>query len=176
MIKEGLQSVLHISSAHNKGGLPNINIVQTSHFSTFFEWKHWFIRYLVNVNKAFVYITDCNLSLIIHALLNAFFNLKGPNHTHSADKHDKLMDFAKDTFPLAVYGLQDVFIARILLLKVWTSNSNPLLIGRWYMEHLYETKGSMTQARSVDKKCMHSQLGVNHVFMLGCLKILSLPV
>ena len=50
------------------------------------------------------------------------------------------------------------------------------LIGRWYMEHLYETKGSMTQARSVGKKCMHSQLGVNPVFVLGCLKILSLPV
>ena len=98
MIKEGLQSVVHISSAHNKGGLPNINIVQISHFSTFFEWKHWFIRYLLNVNKAFVYITDCNLSLIIHALLNAFLNLKGPNHIHSADGHDKLMDFAKDTF------------------------------------------------------------------------------
>ena len=44
------------------------------------------------------------------------------------------------------------------------------------MEHLYETKGSMTQARSVGKKCMHGQLGVNPVFVLGCLKILSLPV
>ena len=64
-----------------------------------------------------------------------------------AHGHDKLMDFAKDTFPLAVYGLQDIFSARILV-KVWTSNSNPLLIGRWYMEHLYETKGNMTQTGS----------------------------
>ena len=32
IIKEGLQSVLRISSAH-KGGAPNINIVQISHFS-----------------------------------------------------------------------------------------------------------------------------------------------
>ena len=31
--KEGLQSVLRIGSAHNKGGPPNINIVQISHFS-----------------------------------------------------------------------------------------------------------------------------------------------
>ena len=30
--KEGLQSVLRIGSAHNKGGLSNINIVQISHF------------------------------------------------------------------------------------------------------------------------------------------------
>ena len=54
------------------------------------------------------------------------------------------MDFAKDTFPLAVYGLQDVFSARILFLKVWTSNSNPRLIGRWYMDHLYKTKGKLS--------------------------------
>ena len=27
-LKEGLQSALRIGSAHNKGGLPNINIVQ----------------------------------------------------------------------------------------------------------------------------------------------------
>ena len=32
-LKEGLQSVLRIGSAHNKGGPPNINIVQISHFS-----------------------------------------------------------------------------------------------------------------------------------------------
>ena len=32
-VKEGLQSVLRIGSAHNKGGPPNINIVQISHFS-----------------------------------------------------------------------------------------------------------------------------------------------
>ena len=44
-LKEGLQSVLHISSAHNKGGggIPNINIVQIAHFSNFFESKCWFI-------------------------------------------------------------------------------------------------------------------------------------
>ena len=33
IVKEGLQSVLRIGSAHNKGGPPNINIVQISHFS-----------------------------------------------------------------------------------------------------------------------------------------------
>ena len=35
------------------------------------------------------------------------FSLKGSNHTHSGDGHDKLMGFMKSTFPLAVYGLQD---------------------------------------------------------------------
>ena len=83
--KEGLQSVLRIGSAHNKGGPPNINIVQISHFSNSLNWNsglHSFIsianqksvRYsfsksyftnteFQNVNKAFVYITDCNPSL-----------------------------------------------------------------------------------------------------------------
>ena len=36
LFKEGLQSVLRIGSAHNKGGPPNINIVQISHFSNTF--------------------------------------------------------------------------------------------------------------------------------------------
>ena len=66
---------------------------------------------------------------------------KGPNHTHSGDGQDKLMDFAKDTFPLAVYGLQDVFSGRILFLKLWTSNSDPRLIGKWYLQHIYNSQG-----------------------------------
>lgn len=46
-----------------------------------------------------------------------FFSLQGPNHTFSGDGHDKLMDFAKDTFPLAVYGMQDVFSGYLVYLK-----------------------------------------------------------
>ena len=34
--KEGLQSILRIGFAHNKGGPLNINIVQISHFSNCF--------------------------------------------------------------------------------------------------------------------------------------------
>ena len=48
------------------------------------------------------------------------FSLKGSNHTHSGDGHDKLMGFMKSTFPLAVYGLQDVFSGYILwLIQSW---------------------------------------------------------
>ena len=50
------------------------------------------------------------------------------------------MGFMNSTFPLAIYGLQDAFSGYILYLKVWSSNSNPKLIGRWYLEHLYQTK------------------------------------
>ena len=51
------------------------------------------------------------------------------------------MGFIRDTFPLAAYGLQDLFSGKVLYLKLWTSNSNPKLIGRWYLEHLIKTKG-----------------------------------
>ena len=46
-----------------------------------------------------------------------------------------------NTFPLAVYGLQDVFSGYVLYLKLWPSNSDPKLIARWYVEYLYESRG-----------------------------------
>jgi len=51
------------------------------------------------------------------------------------------MDFAKDTFAPAVYGMEDIFSGYFLQLKAWVSNSNPKLIGRWYLQHLYKAKG-----------------------------------
>ncbi|KAK3754907.1 hypothetical protein QZH41_012651 [Actinostola sp. cb2023] len=72
------------------------------------------------------------------------FTSLGSNHTHSGDGHDnKLMGFMKDTFPLAVYGIQDVFSNYIVYLKLWNSNSDPKLIGRWYLENLYKTRGNV---------------------------------
>ena len=59
------------------------------------------------------------------------------------------MGFMKDTFPLAIYGMQDVYSGYILYLKVWASNSNPKLIGRWYLEHLYDTKGTVTNFTTI---------------------------
>ena len=72
-----LQSVLLIGSAHNKGGPPNINIVQTLVIWFTFMYKHskpekcqysfsksYFTNIAFqNVSKAFVYIMDCNPSL-----------------------------------------------------------------------------------------------------------------
>ena len=39
MLKDDIHSVLRISSAHNKGGPPDINIAQILHLSNFFELK-----------------------------------------------------------------------------------------------------------------------------------------
>jgi hypothetical protein len=38
-LKDDVHSVLRFSSAHNKGGPPNINIAQILHLSNFFELK-----------------------------------------------------------------------------------------------------------------------------------------
>ena len=82
----------------------------------------------------------CNFTILFYIIV--FGSFKGPNHTYSGDGHDKLMDFMNNTFPLAVYGLQDVFSGYILYLKLWPSNSDPKLIGRWYLEYLYESRGN----------------------------------
>ena len=96
---------------------------------------------------SFVEIRSIEISCEISCQLSVLF--QGSNHTFSADGHDKLMDFAKDTFPLAVYGMQDVFSGFLLYLKLWTSNSDPKLTARWYLEHLYESKGKHKQENSL---------------------------
>ena len=39
LVKDDVHPVLRISSAHNKGGPPDINIAQILHLSNFFELK-----------------------------------------------------------------------------------------------------------------------------------------
>ena len=58
------------------------------------------------------------------------------NWVHSMDGHDKLMGYQNSTFPLAIYGSIDTASRKILWLKIWTGNSDPKRIARWYLEHL----------------------------------------
>ena len=67
------------------------------------------------------------------------FSSKGPNFVHSLNGHDNMMVYQNSTFPLAVYGCIDTASRRIMWLRIWTTNSNPKLVGRWYLEHLLET-------------------------------------
>ena len=85
-IKDDVKSVLRIGSAHNNGGLADINIAQISHLSNFSVIKFWFIfiyehskpekdklyfrnMAVQNVNKGFVYIMDFTASLKVTNLL-----------------------------------------------------------------------------------------------------------
>ena len=78
------------------------------------------------------------------------FTTKGPNFVHSLDGHAKLMGYQRDTFPLAIYGCIDTASRKLLWLKIWTSHSDPKLIGRWYFDHIYETKTIPSKIR-IDK-------------------------
>ena len=96
------------------------------------------------------------------------FSSKGPNFVHSLDGHDKMTGYQNSTFPLAVYGCIDTASRKILWLRVWTTNSNPKLVGHWYLEHLLETRVISRMIR-LDKgtetgvmATMHAYLRTNH--------------
>ncbi len=46
------------------------------------------------------------------------------------------MGFQNWTFPLALYGCIETFSRKMLFLKVWVSNSNPLITGNFFLTYL----------------------------------------
>ena len=92
------------------------------------------------------------------------FTTKGPNFVHSLDGHAKLMGYQRDTFPLAIYGCIDTASRKLLWLKIWTSHSDPKLIGRWYFDHVYETKTIPSKIR-VDKGTETGKMATLHAFL-----------
>ena len=83
---------------------------------------------------------------------------------HLMDGHDKLMGYQNSTFPLAIYGSIDTASRKILWLKIWDSNSHPKRIGRWYLEHLYETK-RMASMLHIDKGTETGIMTTVHLFL-----------
>jgi hypothetical protein len=69
------------------------------------------------------------------------FLIQGADFTMSLDGHDKMCGFQKSTFPLCIYGAQDTFSSRVNFLRVWTSNNNPSIVGRFYFDYLFERRG-----------------------------------
>ena len=92
------------------------------------------------------------------------FTAVGPNWVVSLDGHDKLMGFQKCTFPLAIYGCIDIDSRKVLFLKVWTSNSNPIFVGRWYFEYLYKIKILPNYIR-IDKSTETATLSIMHGYL-----------
>ena len=68
------------------------------------------------------------------------FTSRGSNWVHSLDGHDKLMGYQNSTFLIAVYGYMDTCSRKILWIRVWMSNSDPNIIGRFYREHLLKSR------------------------------------
>ena len=92
------------------------------------------------------------------------FTTRGYNWVHLLAGHDKLMGYQNSTFPLAVYGCMDTASRKLLWLKIWVSNHNPKLIGRWYLEHLYETR-IISATLSGDKGTETGTMATMHAFL-----------
>ena len=92
------------------------------------------------------------------------FTTRGPNWVHSLDGHAKLMSFQKDTFPLAIYGCLDTASRKLLFLKIGPSNSDPMVIGLWYLEFLYEAKKIGSKIR-IDKGTETGKMATLHTYL-----------
>ena len=92
------------------------------------------------------------------------FSSNGPNWVHSLHGHDKLMGYQNSKFPIAVYGCLDTACRKLLWLRVWTSNSYPLIIGRWYIEHVLETK-VMSAMMRLDRGTETGTMATIHAYL-----------
>ena len=92
------------------------------------------------------------------------FSSPGPNFVHSLDGHDKLMGYQNCTFPLAVYGCIDTCSRKVLWAKAWITNSDPNVIGRFYLEYLYKTKTIASKLR-LDKGAETGVMSTMHAFL-----------
>ncbi|XP_028417449.1 uncharacterized protein LOC114541833 [Dendronephthya gigantea] len=92
------------------------------------------------------------------------FTTKGTNWVHSLDGHDKLMGYQNSTFPLAIYGCLDTASRKLLWLRIWVTNCDPKIIGKWYLEHLYETR-IISAILRVDKGTETGVMATMHSFL-----------
>lgn len=92
------------------------------------------------------------------------FTTPGPNWTYSLDGHDKLMGYQNSTFPLAIYGCIDTASRKLMWLRIWNTNSNPVLVGKWYLEGLMETKILPNYLR-VDKGTETTVMSAMHSYL-----------
>ena len=92
------------------------------------------------------------------------FTSPGPNFVHSLDGHDKLMGYQNCTFPIAIYGCIDTCSRKVLWAKVWISNSDPKLVGRFYLEYLFKTRKISSRLR-LDKGTETGVMAAMHAFL-----------
>ena len=76
------------------------------------------------------------------------FATNGPNWVLPLDGHDNRMGYYNSACQLAIYGCLGTANTKIMWLRIWTSNSDRNLIGRWYLEHIYDTNVIASYLRS----------------------------
>ncbi len=90
----------------------------------------------------------------------------GSNWVFSLDGHDKMMGFQNSTFPVAIYGCLDTFSRKIIFLHVWKGNSDPVIVGNFYMQRLVETE-MMPNYLRLDKGTETGTMATIHVYLHG---------
>lgn len=95
---------------------------------------------------------------------NGHYVTEGVNWFLSIDGHDKMMGYQNSTFPIAIYGMLDQASRKIVLLKCWTSNSDPRIVGRWYIELLRKTKVLPSNVR-MDRGTETGVLAAIHTYL-----------
>ena len=92
------------------------------------------------------------------------FTSRRSNWVHSLDGHDKLMGYQNSTFLIAVYGCMDTCSRKILWIRVWMSNSDPNIIGRFYPEHLFKSRKIAAKLR-LDRGSETGVMATMHAFL-----------
>ena len=74
------------------------------------------------------------------------------------------MGYQNNTFPIAVYGCLDTCSRKVLWIKVWNSNSDPKLSGRFYLDYIYEKKIIASRLR-LDKGTETGVMATMHAYL-----------
>ena len=90
----------------------------------------------------------------------------------SLDGHDKLCGYQNSTFPFGVYGCLDTFSRKLLYIFITYSNSNPLTIGKKYLEFLYED-GILPNYLRIDKGTETGKMATIHAYLTDKLGVME---
>ena len=75
-----------------------------------------------------------------------------------------MMGYQNSTFPIAIYGMLEQASRKIVFLKCWTTNSNPDIVGSWYME-LLESSKILPQNIRIDRGTETGNLSTIHAYL-----------
>ena len=92
------------------------------------------------------------------------FTSCGSNWVYSLDGHDKLMGYKNSTYPIAVHSCMDTCSRKIMWIRVWMSNSDPNIIGRFFLQHLYKSRKIAAKLR-LDRGSETGVMATMHAFL-----------
>ena len=75
-----------------------------------------------------------------------------------------MMGYQNSTFPIAIYGCIDTASRKLIWLKVWNTNSNPIFIGKWYLQSLLES-GILPNYIRIDKGTETTTMTTMHAYL-----------